>query len=56
MSLCAVSLADFVPRADYESLCLESASLKEQLVACLEELSAREREAHDLAALNARSG
>ncbi len=45
---------DFVPRSDYEELSLECSSLKEQLVSCLEELSAREREATDLATINAR--
>jgi hypothetical protein len=37
-----------VSRSDYEELSLRSASLKEQLVQCLEELAAREREAADL--------
>lgn len=40
--------ADRVPRQDFENLALECASLKEQLVQSLEELSARERECEEL--------
>eukprot|EP00955_Chlamydomonas_euryale_P087254 364281-Chlamydomonas_euryale.AAC.1 len=36
--------SDYVPRADYEDVILESAGLREQLVAVMEELAARERE------------
>lgn len=42
-------MTDYVPRQDYDDLQLESHSLKEQLVQCLEELAAREREAVELA-------
>eukprot|EP00798_Chlamydomonas_sp_ICE-L_P007851 gene7851-1057_t len=37
-------MADYIPRSDYEDLGSENSSLKEQLVYCLEELAARERE------------
>jgi hypothetical protein len=35
---------DYVPREQHEALELEAAAVKEQLIECLEELSARERE------------
>lgn len=54
LTCCLLPSADYVPRQDYEALGLEVASLKEQLVQCLEELASREREAAELSDANSR--
>ncbi len=50
----SIPSADYVSQRDYNELQLEAASMKEQLVAALDELAAREREAADLSAANNR--